>query len=102
MVVGRIVKKGAERVSVKMEVVSGMVAANLVKGGATFMGVGKEVELAVRGGGAHVTRLVGQGKLSVNECFTYRDREHVQRFSPRGGLWHCGLGVLEVADGVVK
>ena len=36
MVVGRIGRKGAERGSEQMEVVSGMEAANIVKGGATF------------------------------------------------------------------
>ena len=33
-----------------------MVAANLVKGGATFLEVKKEVELAVKGGGSRVLR----------------------------------------------
>ena len=87
--------------SVKLEVVSGAVAANLVKGGATFLGVRKEVELAVRGGGARVARPLGQGNPSVVGCFCCWDRGHVQRFCPRGGAvavangrngrcWGCG------------
>ena len=101
VVVGRIGKRGAERVSVKLEVVSGVVAANLVKGGATFLGVRKEVELAVRGGGARVSCPLGQGNPSVAGCFYCWDRGHVQRFCPRGGAvavangrawrcWGCG------------
>ena len=61
VVVGRVGKKRAERVSVKLEVVSGVVAPNLVKGGTTFLDVRKEVELAVSGGGARVSRQVGRG-----------------------------------------
>ena len=52
VVVGRIGKPGAERVSVEVEVLSGEVAAALVKNGAVFLGLRKVVELAVRGGGA--------------------------------------------------
>ena len=69
VVVGRVGKRGAERVSLKLKVVSEVVAANLVKGGATFLGVRKEVELAVRGGGAWVSRPLGQGIPSVVGCF---------------------------------
>ena len=63
---------------VKLEVVSRVVAANLVKGGATFLWVRKEVQLAVRGGGARVSRQGGQGNPSVVGCFCYWDRGHVQ------------------------
>ena len=101
VVVGRVGRRGAERVSIKLEVVSGVVAANLVKGGATFLGVRKELELAVRGGGARVLRPAGQGNPSVVGCFCCWDRGHVQRFCPRGGAvavasgragrcWGCG------------
>ena len=93
--VGRIGKKGAERVSVKMEVVSGMVVANLVKWGPTFIGVRKEVELAVKGGGARVTRLVGQGNPSVRGCFISWDRGHVQHVCLRGGAVGMGSGRTE-------
>ena len=101
MVFGSVGKKGAERVSVKLEVVPGVVAVSLVKGGATFLGVRKEVELAVRGGGALIPHLVGGGNPAVRGCFNCGDRGHVQCFCPRGGAvalrsgragrcWDCG------------
>ena len=80
-------------------------AANLVKGGATFLSVRKEVELAVRGGGARVTRPVGQRNPLMMGSFSCGNRGHVQRFYPRGRAvamrngrpewcWGCG-GVCE-------
>ena len=101
VVVGRVGKKGAERVSVKLEVLSGVAAADLVKGGTTFLGVKKEVVMAVRGGGARVSRPLERGGPSVIGCFGCGDRELVQQFCPRGGAvaamneragrcWECG------------
>ena len=52
MIVGQIGKPRAQRVSVKVEVLSGEVAAALVKNVAVFWGLRKVVELAVHGGGA--------------------------------------------------
>ena len=78
VVVSRVRMKGPEPVPVKLEVVSGVVAANLVKGGATFLGVRKEVELAVRGGGARISRPIERGNLSLLGCFCGGDRGHVQ------------------------
>ena len=63
----------------------GVVAANLVKWGATFLGVRKEVELAVRGGGARVSSQVGRGNPSMSGCFSCGDRGHIQRFFPKAG-----------------
>ena len=85
VVVGRVGKRGAERVSVKLEVVSGVVAACLVKGGATLLGVRKEVELAVTGGGALGSCPMGQGNPSMVGYFCCWDRGHVQRFCLSGG-----------------
>ena len=87
-------KAGAARVSVKVEVVSGEAAVSLVKGGAIFLGVRKEVVLAVRGGGACVPRQVGGASPSVRGCYTCGDRGHVQRFCPRGVPWSQGSGVF--------
>ena len=70
--------------SVKVEVVSGEAAASLVKGGAVFLGLRKEVVLAVREGGASVSRPAGGSSPSVRGCYTCGDRGHVQRFCPRG------------------
>ena len=55
VVTTRVGKADAARVSAKVEVVSGEAAASLLKGGAVFLGLRKEVVLAVRGGGASVT-----------------------------------------------
>ena len=87
--------------AVKVEVVLGVVAANRVKGEATFLLVRKEVELAVRGGGARVPRPVGQGNPILTGCFCCGDKGHVQGFclkrgavAIRGGragrCWGCG------------
>ena len=70
---------------VKMEVMSGEAAASLVKGGVVFLGLRKEVVLAVRGGGANVPRLFGGAFPSVTGCYAYGDRGHVQRFCLLGG-----------------
>ena len=70
VVVSRVGKNGAGRVSLKLEVVLVVVAANLTKEGATFLGVRKEVELAVRGGGARFSCLVGRGNPSVMRCIS--------------------------------
>ena len=101
VVVGRIRKPWAERVSVKVEVLSGEVAAALVKNGTVILGLRKVVELAVREGGARVPRPGEMGTPSVSGCVGCKDRGHVQRFCPtmaRGGLyggvagrcWGCG------------
>ena len=101
MVTSRAGKAGAAKISVKVEVVSGEAAASLVKGGAVFMGLRKEVVLAVRGGGASIPRPTVGTSPSVRGCFTCGDRGHVQRFCPRGvprtltgGIvgrcWGCG------------
>ena len=101
VVTSRVGKAGAARVSVKVEVVSGEAAASLVKGGAVFWGLRKEVVLAVRGGGASVPRPVGGTSPSVRGCYACGDRGHVQRFCPRvrkggvgggfvGRCWGCG------------
>ena len=100
-VVSSVGKKGVEQVSVKLEVVSGVVVASLVKEAATFLGVRREVELAVRGRGARVSRPVGRGNPSVVGCFSCWDRGHVEHFCPREGAvsvmnghagrcWECG------------
>lgn len=88
VVVSRVGKRGAQRVSVQLEVVSGVVTASLFKEGATFLGVRNEVELAVGGGGARIPRLVGSGNPSVRGGFNCRDSGHIQRFCPRGGRRH--------------
>ena len=109
VVVSRVGKKGAKRVSVKLKVVSGVVAAELVKGGATFLGVKKEVVLAVRGGGTRVSRPMQRGNPSVLGCFCCWDRGYVQRFCPRGGAvavmnshagrcWGCGGVGYRIAE----
>ena len=101
VVTSRTGKAGAARVSVKVEVVSGEAAACLVKGGAAFLGLRKEVVLAVRGGGAGVPRLAGGSSPSNRGCYTCSDRGHMQRFCPRGAsgsvrnalvgrCWGCG------------
>ena len=101
VVTSRTGKAGAARVSVKVEVVSGEAAACLVKGGAVFLGLRKEVVLAVRGGGAGVPRQAGGSSPSIRGCYTCGDRGHVQRFCPRGAsgvvgnawvgrCWGCG------------
>ena len=101
VVTSRVGKAGAVRVSVKVEVVSGEATASLVKGGAVFLGLRKEVVQAVRGVGASVTRPVGGASPSVRRCYTCGDRGHVQQFCPRvrkgslgGGIvgrcWGCG------------
>ena len=101
VVTSRTGKAGAARVSVKVEVVSGEAAACLVKGGAAFLGLRKEVVLAVPGGGAGVHRLAGGSSPSIGGCYTCGDRGHVQRFCPRGAsgnvrnalvgrCWGCG------------
>ena len=84
VVTSRVGRAGAARVSVKMEVVSGEAAACLVKGGTVFMGLRKEMVLAVRGGGAGVPRPAGGASPSVRGCYTCGDWGHVQRFCPRG------------------
>ena len=84
VVVSRAGKAGAAHVSVKVEVVSGEATAFLVKGGAAFLGLRKEVVLAVRGGGAGVPRVVGSSSPSIRGCYRCGDRGHVQRFCPRG------------------
>ena len=87
--------------SLKVEVLSGEVAAALVKNGAGFLGLRKVVELSVRGGGARVPRPGGMGTPLVRGCFGCGDRGHVQRLCPTragGGLyggvagrcWGCG------------
>ena len=78
--VSRVREKRAERVSVKLEVVSGVVAVNQVKREATFLSVRKEVELALRGGGPRISRSVGRANPSVTGCFSCSDRGHVQAF----------------------
>ena len=94
-------KAGTARISVKVEVVSGEAAASLVRGGAVFMGLRKEVVLAIRGGGASIPRPSVGASPSVRGCFTCGDRGHVQRFCPRGPprtltggtvgrCWGCG------------
>ena len=55
------------------------------QGGATDLGVRKEVELAVRGGGARVSRQAGRGNPLLMRCFSCGDTEHVQRFYSRRG-----------------
>ena len=101
MIVGWIGKPGAEPVSVKVEVLSGEVAAALVKGGAVFLGLRKVIELAVRVGGVRVPRTGGMGGPSVRGYFGCGDRGHVQRFCPTragggsydrvaGRCWGCG------------
>ena len=87
-------KAGAARVSVKMEVVSGEAAASLVKGGAIFLGVRKEVVLAVRGGGASVPRQASGASPAVRGCYTCGDRGHVQRFCPKGVPMPPGGGLI--------
>ena len=87
VIVSRVGKKGAEPVSVKLEVVLGVVVANMVKGGASFLGVRKEVELAVRGGGAWVSCKVGRGNPSVIGCFSHGNRGMVSGSAQMGGLW---------------
>ena len=95
VVVGRIGKPGAERVSVKVEVLSGEVAAALVKNAAVFLGLRKVVELALRGGRSASPSSGGMGAPSVRGCFGCGDRGHVQRFCPTmvmGGLYGGVLG----------
>lgn len=83
--VRRVGKKGEERVSMKLKVTSRVVAADLVRNGATFLGIRKEVQLAVRGGGTRVLCPVGpDGPLLVG-CFSCGDRGHVQHFCPKVG-----------------
>ena len=100
VVVGRIGKPGAERVSVKVEVLLGEVAAALVKNGAVFVGLRKVVELAVHGGACPSSG--GDGHPFAWGVFGCRDRGHVQRFCPRragcgsygrvaGRCWGCGM-----------
>lgn len=65
------------------------------------MGVRKEVQLSVRGGGARVPRLGGSGNPPVRGYFGCGDSGHVQCFCPREGTvalrsgrtgrcWGCG------------
>ena len=104
VVIGRVGKAGAARVSVKVEVESGEAAASLVRGGVVFMGLRKEVALAVRGGGAGVPRPVGGASPSVRGCYACGDRGHVQRFCPRSGARPLGRvlsGGVRAAGGSV-
>ena len=94
VVTSRTGKAGAARVSVKVEVVSGEAASSLVRGGAIFLGVRKEVVLAVRGGGAKVPRQVGGASPPVRGCYTCGDRGHIQRFCPRSVAKSQGGGVI--------
>ena len=94
VVTSRVGKAGAARVSVKVEVVSGEATASLVKEGAVFLGLRKEVALAVRGGGAGVPHPVGGASPSVRGCYACGDRVHVQRFCPRVGKGCVGGGIV--------
>lgn len=101
MIVCRVEKKGAENVSLKLEVTSPVVAVDLVRNGTTILGIRKEVVRAVRGEGARVLRSVGLGGPSLVGCFSCDDRGHVQHFCPRRGLWQEGKDLLEdVGDAV--
>ena len=82
VVTSHVGKAGVARVSVKVEVVSGEAARSLVKGGAVFMGLRKEVVLAVHGGGAAVPCPDGGASPSMRGCYACGDQGHVQRFCP--------------------
>ena len=80
---------------------SGQATALLVKGGAVFLGLRKEVVLAVRRGGANVPRPGGGASPTARGHYTCGNRGHVKRFCPRiraggmrGGIvarcWVCG------------
>ena len=94
VVTSRTGKAGAARVSVKVEVVSGEAAACLMKGGAAFLGLRKEVVLAGRGGGASVPRQAGGSSPPIRGCYTCGDRGHVQRFCPRGASGNVGNALV--------
>ena len=78
VVVNRVGKPVAVRVSVKLKVALGEVATKLVKDGVVFLGVRKEVVLAIGGGGARVPRLGGGGAPHVTGCFSCGERGHHQ------------------------
>ena len=80
--------------SVKVEVESGEAAPSLVRGGVVFLGLRKEVTLAVRGGGANVPCPFVGASPSVIGCYACGDRGHVQRFCPRGGARPLGEGIV--------
>lgn len=77
VVVSRVVKTEEERVSVKVDVLSGEVVVTLVRDGTVLLWLRKEDELPVLEGGVCMNRLLSCCGLSVTGSFGYSNQGHV-------------------------